>query len=129
MGQYHIVVNLDKGQMIKGDGPKLWEHLANDTGKALVVLLASASNGDGAGDLTETDSSVIGLWRGDRIAFVGDYDDNTSYNTPFGKMSGAQIYDSDQLTDISGAVSEVVEAELGKFDKRPAGMQLLTDFA
>jgi hypothetical protein len=121
MGQYHIIANLDKGEVITphnlGSGLKLWEQLANNpgTGAALIVVLASASNGHGGGDLTRSDSNVIGSWRGDRVAMVGDYDDDSSYNTIHGKMTGAEIYDSN-WKDISEAVASVIELELsGKF--------------
>jgi hypothetical protein len=117
MGQYHYIANLDRGELISphtlGTGLKLWEQLANHpgTGAALIVLLASASNGAGGGDL-RSDSDVIGSWRGDRIAMVGDYDDDSHYDTIDGNMTGAQIYDSD-WTDISLKVCGVIEEELG----------------
>lgn len=55
MGQYHMLVNLDKREFVDphtlGCGLKLWEQLANhpSTGSALIVLLA-CSNGRGGGD-------------------------------------------------------------------------------
>jgi hypothetical protein len=120
MGQYHIPVNLDKKQTVNphklATGLKLWEQLANNpgTGAALVVLLASASNGDGGGDL-QTGNPVIGSWRGDRIAFVGDYDDNSRYEVDGATMTGAEIYEAGWF-DVSHAVCAVIEYELsGKF--------------
>jgi hypothetical protein len=77
MGQYHMVVNLDKHEYIAphelGCGLKLWEQIANspNTGTALLILCA-CSNGRGGGDL-EAANDVIGRWAGDRIAVVGDY--------------------------------------------------------
>ncbi len=124
MGQYHKIANLDKGEILHphalGCGLKLWEQLANSpgTGTALIVLLASASNGDGSGDI-RNDSPVVGSWRGDRIVMVGDYDDSSEYKTPFGLWSGAQIYDDDggMWNDITMPVCRVIEAELGgKFE-------------
>lgn len=119
MGQYHIVVNLDKMQKLEphrlGCGLKLREQLAAHpgTGGALIVLLASASNGDGGGDLMP--DPIIGTWCGDRIAMVGDYDRNVSYDTPDGKMTGAEIYEAD-WQDVSDDVCRVLEIELkGKF--------------
>jgi hypothetical protein len=119
MGQYHIVVNLDKQQVVHphkiGCGLKLWEQLASQisTGTALIILLASGSNGDGGGDICE--DPIVGSWRGDRIAFVGDYDDSTKYKVGKKTMSGAEIYTADWI-DVSGAVCKVIEKELnGKF--------------
>lgn len=139
MGQYHVVVNLDKQEFVYpyqiGCGLKLWEQLANSpsTGTALIVLLASASNGQGGGDLEE--SPVVGRWRGDRIAFVGDYDEESVYvvgapvtATPLHTMTGAEIYgrcraDKDEggegepWTNVTPDVCAVIERELGgKFE-------------
>jgi hypothetical protein len=122
MGQYHKVVNLDKREYVHphrlGCGLKLWEQLANSpsTGTALIVLLASASNGDGGGDLHHAD--IVGRWRGDRIAFVGDYDDDSRYQIFDKSMSGKEIYDAcgdttvTQWTDVSDQVCAVIETEL-----------------
>ena len=79
MGQYHVVVNLDKKEYLWGGdlgcGVKLWDQLVNlpSTSTALIILLA-CSNGRGGGDLQDhIDEKVIGRWAGDRIAIVGDY--------------------------------------------------------
>jgi hypothetical protein len=141
MGQYHYVVNLDKHEYVHphklGCGLKLWEQLANSpsTGTALIVLLASASNGEGCGDITKG-PTIIGAWRGDRITMVGDYDDKSSYpviNKDGGVeyMSGAKIYDlcaaakdfkedderiPNLWTDVTDEVCAVIESELdGEF--------------
>lgn len=137
MGQYHCVANLDKREFVDPHklacGLKLWEQLASHpgTGGALVVLLASASNGEGGGDLKPAD--IVGRWRGDRIAFVGDYDDQSSYATgaPTADkcrwMNGAEIYGAchaepgtnvskEGWRDVSAEVCAVIERELqGKF--------------
>lgn len=145
MGQYHTVVNLDKRERLEphrlGTGLKLWEQLASapGTGAALVILLASASNGAGGGDLTG--GPIIGRWRGDRIAFVGDYDGDSSYVVGYGPeqlrtfldgaigatkdhwqtkpqetMTGDEIYNAADWLDVTDDVCAVIEAELdGKF--------------
>ncbi len=121
MGQYHKVANLDKRQILDphnlGNGLKLWEQLASHpgTGAALIVLLASKSNGDGGGDLEA--HPLVGSWCGDRIAFVGDYDDKSSYQVGRAKLSGAKIYGVPKgWKDISLAVAEIIERELdGKY--------------
>lgn len=115
MGQYHHIVNLDKMQQIDphalGAGLKLWEQLAAHpgTGAALIVLLASKSNGEGGGDLKA--DPIVGSWCGDRIAMVGDYDTKSTYATPSGPMTGADIYGAD-WEDVSDAVCAVIAAEL-----------------
>ena len=77
MGQYHLLVNLNKKQVVHphhiGNGLKLreqtgWEY---STSTVLVMLLAACS-GRGGGDFRAGNKS-IGSWAGDRIAFVGDY--------------------------------------------------------
>lgn len=81
MGQYHMVVNLDKRQFLYshafGDGLKLREfgNSAGGMATGLVYLLA-ASNGRGGGDIS-SESEVIGSWAGDRIAIMGDYAEDT----------------------------------------------------
>jgi hypothetical protein len=103
MGQYWVVVNLDKHEFVMphqlGSGLKLWEQLANNpgTGAALIILCAAMPEPRGGGDfdleenwhgperidmsgvgiMPETypaiASRTIGRWAGDRIALVGDY--------------------------------------------------------
>lgn len=83
MGQYHLVVNLDKREYLHphqlGDGLKLMEQAMSGpggTGSALLLLLA-VSNGEegrGGGDFHVAGfTDVVGRWGGDRIAVVGDY--------------------------------------------------------
>lgn len=82
MGQYHLVVNLDKRQFIHphqlGDGLKLLEFGCSGEGgvmTALAVLLACSSRqgGRGGGDFTTDREQIVGSWAGDRIAIIGDY--------------------------------------------------------
>jgi len=79
MGQYYLIVNLDKREYLYphrfGDGLKLTEFgcSSNGTMTALAILLADG-NGRGGGDL-ETDNPIIGSWAGDRIVAAGDYAD------------------------------------------------------
>lgn len=85
MGQYHLVVNLDKREFISphklGAGLKLMEQAFTSPGSAgaLLILLA-CSNGRGGGDFGEDnvseDERIAGRWAGDRIAVVGDYADD-----------------------------------------------------
>ena len=82
MGQYHLILNLDKRQCLEphafGEGAKLLEFGASMEGTmtALAVLLAR-DNGKGSGDLYPPegtgDTELIGSWAGDRIVIAGDY--------------------------------------------------------
>lgn len=102
MGQYHIVVNLDKKEFLDphklGDGLKLLEQM-NSRGGVMAALwaLLACSNGRGGGDIPDgveyelrgdppqaaevvpdpeyrrLAEEYIGRWAGDRIAVVGDY--------------------------------------------------------
>jgi hypothetical protein len=78
MGQYHMVVNLDKHEFVMphrlGDGLKLREFAMSEGGvmTALAILL-SCSDGRGGGDFCLQDTEWGGRWAGDRIAIVGDY--------------------------------------------------------
>jgi len=138
MGQYHKIVNLDRKEYLNphklGCGLKQWEQLANHpgTGAALLVLLASASTGAGGGDFAG--GNVVGRWRGDRIAMIGDYDDDVTYDTGqiaavrSERMTGAAIYSAcdpepengESWTDVSDDVARVIEAELaGRYTVEP----------
>jgi len=83
MGQYHVIVNLDKHEFLNpwdmGEGAKLleWGYGSGTMLTALSILLA-VSNGRGGGDYhgNEKDPALdewVGRWGGDRIAVVGDY--------------------------------------------------------
>lgn len=80
MGQYHIVVNLDKRQYLHAhsmdSGLKLMEWNAGPVTMALSLLL-STSNGLGGGDFRlgpkGDPRNLIGSWAGDRIVVAGDY--------------------------------------------------------
>ncbi len=85
MGQYYLVVNIDKKQFLDphccGDGLKLLEFgcSAHGTLTALAILLADG-NGRGGGDLRST-NPIIGTWAGDRIVVAGDYADEGRFVT------------------------------------------------
>jgi hypothetical protein len=137
MGQYHKLVNLDRCEYINphqlGCGLKQMEQLGTHpgTGAALLLLLASNSTGDGGGDFGPHE--ILGRWRGDRIAMIGDYDDKVDYCTGDSKtgrgkwMKGDAIYNAcspqddednpEAWTDVSELVARVIESELGgKFE-------------
>lgn len=83
MGQYYLVVNLDKKQYLDPgkcwDGRKLLEFgcSAKGTLNALAILLADGNN-RGCGDL-HSDDPLIGSWAGDRIVIAGDYADEGKF--------------------------------------------------
>lgn len=109
MGQYRLVVNLDKKQYIHphrlGDGAKLME--LSTTATALCVLLADA-NGQGGGDC-RSNHKVIGSWAGDRVVVTGDYADEGLYGVP----EDASLYDHAQedFEDISAAVKAALDED------------------
>ena len=79
MGQYYIIVNLDKRQYINphkfGDGAKLMEFALSSLGtKTALAALLSDGNGRGGGDI-DSQEPIIGSWAGDRIVVAGDYGD------------------------------------------------------
>ena len=83
MGQYYVIVNLDKHEYLKphdfGEGAKLMEFGASGCGTmgGLAILL-SDGNGRGGGDC-QSDSPLIGSWVGDHIVIAGDYADVGSH--------------------------------------------------
>jgi len=79
MGQYYVLVNLDKKEFLHphafGNGLKLLEFGDSSSGTmtGLAILLADG-NGRGGGDL-HSQNPIIGSWAGDRIVIAGDYAD------------------------------------------------------
>lgn len=100
MGQYWLLVNLDKREFVDphkvASGLKLWEQLANHpgTGAAMIILCAAMPQPRGGGDfdLSNEESNpeyqeiaerTVGRWAGDRIALVGDYAEDTDLPKKF----------------------------------------------
>jgi len=90
MGQYYIILNLDKKQYLRpwnfGDGAKLLEFGTSGNGVMLgLAILLSDGNDRGGGDLRvpenapEELNSLIGSWAGDRIVVSGDYADDGKF--------------------------------------------------
>lgn len=124
MGQYYMIVNLDKRQFISpwtfGDGAKLLEFGMSRDGLlcGLAILLADG-NGRGGGDL-HSDHPIVGTWAGDRIVIAGDYADpgkflptKTRYTDEDGDahtFGNTNLYRAarDTYTDISFRVMEAM---------------------
>jgi len=76
MGQYHVLVNLDRREFVHAHelslGLKAWEQLASSASTPhLMFALSMTSNGRGGGDLDSHE--LVGRWAGDRVVIVGDY--------------------------------------------------------
>jgi hypothetical protein len=122
VGQYHLVVNLSRKEFLDphklGCGLKAWEQIANQvaTPQALFVLLM-CSNGRGGGDLMRDSrhwesSDVIGRWRGDRIAVVGDYAEDGDLPATFMAKTLYQRCRAGQFADVTDLVAPILKAEL-----------------
>lgn len=114
MGQYHIVVNLDKKEMldphILGLGLKQWEHIGEaGMGDAMYVLL-TASPARGGGDLEEI-KGITGRWVGDRVVVVGDYTEDS--DIPDSPIPAGKLYRSPELEDISSEVATAIGTIFG----------------
>lgn len=90
MGQYWKVFNLDKKECLHphrfDDGLKFCEFTRSEGGtmSALAVLLAAPeSMGHGGGD--DKRSEMTGRWAGDRIAIIGDYNDDERWDGAYEK--------------------------------------------
>lgn len=135
MGQYYLIVNIDKEQYLYphkfGDGLKLMEfgNSACGTLLGLAVLLANGNN-RGGGDL-RTDHPMVGHWAGDRVVVAGDYGDEGEFLDGLDDAvdAAADDYDVDpdsltlyavansQFTDVSDAVIRAVVD--GEGDRHP----------
>jgi hypothetical protein len=110
MGQYYLIVNLDKKEIIDphkfGDGAKLLEFGNSSSGTmcGLAILLADGNN-RGGGDL-HSDNPIIGSWSGNRVVITGDYADTGKFLID---DRGRNLYDyaDENYRDIS---FEVVDA-------------------
>jgi len=78
MGQYFLLVNLDKREYVYpiyvSTGMKLIELCVNNFGALLLFLLRKSSEG-GGGDIDKP-YKYAGRWAGDRVVLVGDYDES-----------------------------------------------------
>lgn len=79
MGQYYVIINIDKRQYLDphkfGDSLKLMEFACSAEGVlcGLAVLLVDG-NGRGSGDLG-SEEPVVGSWAGNRVVIAGAYGD------------------------------------------------------
>jgi hypothetical protein len=79
MGQYYIPVSIDSEEYLDAHdlhaGLKALE-IASTNIPQLVQYLLTQTTGAGGGDFKVSDEpEFFGRWAGDRVAFVGDYDD------------------------------------------------------
>jgi uncharacterized protein YjbJ (UPF0337 family) len=103
MGQYHILVNVDKREYLHpaeiGLGVKQWEHqsearwpLYGSLSDAMYILTMT-SPARGGGDMPGTE--ISGRWAGDRVMVVGDYTEDEDLPAEF---LASQIYGQAQET-------------------------------
>ena len=112
MGQYHVLVNVDKKEVVTphqlGLGLKQWEHLGefNGTLADALYVLTMTSPARGGGDLPET--AISGRWAGDSCFVYGDYTEESDLpDGIFDQVSG-------KLDSEFTEIGELVSDELGK---------------
>ena len=122
MGQYHYIVNLDKKEFINPDelavGRKAWEQLVSvpSTPQALFLLLLHPIY-RGGGDLKPENypngEEVIGRWRGERIAVIGDYakDQDLPGDLPAPVSQIYELCKSGVYKDVTYLVRPILAAE------------------
>lgn len=111
MGQYHVLANLDKQEVVVphglGLGLKQYEHNGdyNGTLADAMYILMMTSPARGGGDYPATD--VSGKWAGDRVVVLGDYtEDSDLPNIP----NASKIYGQTEFfTDITDLVAKAFE--------------------
>ena len=143
MGQYHLLVNLDKREFVDphklGNGFKLYEQIGSEYGipQAMHVLLCacpeSRGGGDYCADANEAAVGILGRWVGDRVVIVGDYAEKTdhprlgvdlsaAYRACRENEDDAGSVTPPSYTDISGEVRTVLGKLLGiVYDAKDAG--------
>lgn len=128
MGQYHLLVNLDKREFVHphylGDGLKAWEQFASGSGgtASAAVFLMVCPEPRGGGDFHE---EIAGRWHGDRVVWVGDYaepDDFEPVSAKDMELTADMIYglcarDNDARRSIVDHVSERFAEDQNERDK------------
>lgn len=119
MGQYHLIVNLNKREYIDpitlGGGMKAIEQLLNpSTTPAAMFMLMVCPTPRGGGDLRRSD--VAGRWHGDKVVIVGDYAQDGDFTAGNGVEAGGNEsklfgHAYSEFTDIS---DEVIEGLIGE---------------
>jgi hypothetical protein len=111
MGQYHIVVNVDKKEFVDTRplaGSKLFECVANNGGAVMAYLLHDGPN-DG---VHAPEDDLRGRWVGDDVRLVGDYAESGLYKEALGYTVASKYNgDTTHLTgtkdpEIPGAMRE-----------------------
>jgi hypothetical protein len=133
MGQYHLLVNIDKREYLNpgeiGLGVKQWEHqshpqwkMAGSVADAMYILTMTSPN-RGGGDMPGTD--ISGRWAGDRVMVVGDYTEDEDLPAHF--LAG-QIYGEakNHYTEIGAEVREAFTTVYGlRWEKGSYGWERL----
>jgi len=85
MGQYYVLVNLTKKEIVCpwciGGFAKLWEWCVNKQAGILPFLLRKSSEG-GGGDIKK-EYETAGRWAGDNVVLIGDYDESGLFEEAF----------------------------------------------
>ena len=111
MGQYHVLVNYDKKEVVVphglGLGLKQYEHTGeyNGTLADAMYLLVMTSPARGGGDFPST--NISSRWAGDRVLVVGDYTEDS--DVPSIPSVGSLYNESESYTDITDLVAEAFE--------------------
>lgn len=136
MGQYYVLVNLDRREYVHphrvGSGLKLWEICSGNLPRLLCYLLRQ-STGRGGGDPTvsyrefEEDGDVDwaawddavreafpnqGRWAGDRVLLAGDYDESEVFQGLY-----REVQDSEVWTEVSHLVAEEFNRFIGSEER------------
>ena len=111
MGQYHVLVNLDKKEIVTphglGLGLKQYEHIGefNGTLADAMYILMMTSPSRGGGDFPST--NISSRWVGDRVLILCDYTQDS--DVPSIPNAGLLYGESGSYTDITDLVAEAFE--------------------
>jgi len=117
MGQYFLLVNLDKREYIDphkiGGLLKLWEWCANDFCRILPFLLRK-SDSTGGGDLRGPEGyDYAGRWAGDRVVLIGDYDSSDLYQEVRESYRDIAVEAAIEFNTFMGDMDLMIEVERG----------------
>jgi len=127
MGQYYLIVNLDKKEYISphvvGCGVKAWEICAGDVARLLPFLLRKSDDW-GGGD-PHDGYKYDGRWAGDRIVMIGDYDSSGLYYEVYEKYKDITLEVVEEFNDFMELQDLVLHVDESYLRLRKAFKELM----
>ena len=127
MGQYFLVLNLDKRQYLHphcfGDGLKLLEFGSSAEGTLTGLTLLLRKSTEGGGGDWDGSHEIVGTWAGDRSAIVGDYDESGLYEQAHEEWHNISHHVLDAMKQDPYLAQALAEMEKSGFSYHAGGVE------